>query len=70
MVCLPAVIVLPMPFPFGAPKFNLIASLPLILFSVISMAEATSQTVAISEVVGRPVNRRRDVPQDDLAATR
>ena len=61
-----SVIGLPMPFPFGAPKFNLIASLPLILFSVISMAEATSQTVAISEVVGRPVNRRRDVPRTIL----
>ena len=53
--------------PFGWPKFNLLASLPLILFAVISMAEATSQTVAVSEVAGRPVNRRRDVPRTILA---
>ena len=57
------VIGLPAVFPFGMPKFDVLAALPLILFSVISMAEATSQTVAISEVVGRPVNRRRDVPR-------
>jgi uracil-xanthine permease len=60
------VIGLPAAFPFGAPKFDLLAALPLILFSVISMAEATSQTVAISEVVGRPVNRSRDVPRTIL----
>jgi uracil-xanthine permease len=60
------VVGLPALFPFGAPKFDVLAALPLILFSVISMAEATSQTVAISEVVGRPVNRRRDVPRTIL----
>ncbi len=57
---------LPVAFPFGWPKFDLLASLPLLLFSIISMAEATSQTVAISEVVGRPVNRERDVPRTIL----
>jgi uracil-xanthine permease len=57
---------LPTAFPFGWPKFDLAASLPMILFSIISMAEATSQTVAISEVVGRPVNRERDVPRTIL----
>ena len=57
---------LPAVLPFGWPKFDLLASLPLILFSVISMAEATSQTVAVSEVAGRPVNRRRDVPRTIL----
>jgi uracil-xanthine permease len=62
-----AVIGVPALFPFGMPKFDLLAALPLILFSVISMAEATSQTVAISEVVGRPVNRRRDVPRTIMA---
>jgi uracil-xanthine permease len=60
------VIGLPTLFPFGAPKFNLLAAVPLMLFSVISMAEATSQTVAITEVVGRPVNRERDVPRTIL----
>lgn len=57
------VIGLPTLFPFGAPKFDFLAAVPLILFSLISMAEATSQTVAITEVVGRPVNRERDVPR-------
>jgi xanthine/uracil permease len=58
---------LPTVLPFGWPKFDLLASLPMILFSVISMAEATSQTVAVSEVVGRPVDRERDVPRTILA---
>jgi uracil-xanthine permease len=60
------VISLPAAFPFGWPKFDLVASVPMILFSIISMAEATSQTVAVSEVVGRPVNRERDVPRTIL----
>jgi uracil-xanthine permease len=54
---------LPAPFPFGLPRFDLAASVPMLLFAVISMAEATSQTVAIGDVVGRPVDRRRDVPK-------
>jgi uracil-xanthine permease len=54
---------LPALFPFGWPKFSLTASIPMLVFCVISMAEATSQTVAITEVVGRTVNRRRDVPR-------
>lgn len=57
---------LPIAFPFGWPKFDLLASLPMLLFSIVSMAEATSQTVAISEVVGRPVDRRQDVPRTIL----
>ncbi len=57
---------LPAVLPFGWPKFELVASLPLILFAVISMAEATSQTVAVSEIAGRPINRRRDVPRTIL----
>lgn len=60
------VLSLPTAFPFGWPKFDLLASLPMILFSIVSMAEATSQTIAISEVVGRPVDRRRDVPRTIL----
>ena len=60
------VLSLPTPFPFGWPKFDLLASLPMLLFSIVSMAEATSQTIAISEVVSRPVNRRRDVPRTVL----
>jgi len=53
----------PTPFPFGLPTFSLTAAIPMILFSVISMAEATSQTIAIGEVVGKPIDRQRDVPK-------
>jgi xanthine/uracil permease len=59
-------------FPFGLPVFNIIAAIPLIVFSVISMAEATGQTVAIAEVVGKKIDARADVPKtirgDALAA--
>ena len=54
---------LPTPFPFGIPTFSFTATIPMILFSIISMAEATSQTVAIGEVVDKPIDRRRDVPK-------
>ncbi|MCK8787132.1 uracil-xanthine permease family protein [Roseomonas sp. NAR14] len=57
---------LPTPFPFGMPHFNLVAALPLVLFSIISMAEATSQTVAISEAVGREGDARKTVPHTIL----
>lgn len=60
------VVGLPAPFPFGWPEFNPVAALPLMLFSVISMAEATSQTVAISEVVGREGDAMRAVPRTIL----
>jgi uracil-xanthine permease len=53
----------PAPFPFGWPTFSLTASVPMLLFAVISMAEATSQTVAIGDVVGKAIDRRRDVPK-------
>lgn len=49
--------------PFGIPKFDLIAALPLIIFSVISMVEATGQTVAIGEAVGKDIDQKRDVPK-------
>jgi uracil-xanthine permease len=60
------VIAFPVLFPFGMPKFDLLAAVPLILFSLISMAEATSQTVAITEAVGRTPNPQRDVPRTIL----
>jgi uracil-xanthine permease len=60
------IVAFPALFPFGMPKFNLLAALPLILFSLISMAEATSQTVAITDAVGRVPNRERDVPRTIL----
>lgn len=47
------VIAVPQLFPFGVPVFDLAASVPLIVFSIVSMAEATGQTVATVEMVGR-----------------
>jgi uracil-xanthine permease len=57
------VVAMPSPFPFGLPKFDLIAALPLIVFSVISMAEATGQTVATAEIVGRSGDAHAIVPK-------
>ena len=56
-------IALPQLFPFGMPKFDLIAALPLIVFSIISMAEATGQTIATAEIVGRREDARGIVPR-------
>jgi xanthine/uracil permease len=50
-------------FPFGWPIFDLVAAIPLIVFCVISMAEATGQTIAIADVVGKEIDPRRDVPK-------
>jgi xanthine/uracil permease len=53
----------PRPFPFGMPRFNPVAALPLLLFTVISMAEAMGQTVAIAASVERDLNPEADVPK-------
>jgi xanthine/uracil permease len=45
------------------PRFDIVAAVPLIVFSVISMAEATGQTVAIADVVGKEIVPRDDVPK-------
>ena len=58
-----ALFAVPTLFPFGTPTFNVIAAIPLLIFSVISMAEATGQTVAIAEVVGKEINPREVVPR-------
>ena len=50
-------------FPFGAPTFNIVAAIPLLIFSIISMAEATGQTVAVAEVVGKEIKVRDTVPR-------
>ncbi|TWI29264.1 uracil-xanthine permease family protein [Paracoccus sulfuroxidans] len=55
-------IAVPHLFPFGMPKFDIIASLPLIVFSIISMAEATGQTIATAEIVGRKGDAQAIVP--------
>jgi xanthine/uracil permease len=45
------------------PRFDLVAAVPLLIFSVISMVEATGQTVAVAEVVGRKIDARDVVPR-------
>lgn len=50
-------------FPLGVPQLDFIAAIPLVIFSVISMAEATGQTVAIADVVGKTIDPRLDVPK-------
>ncbi len=57
------VLSLPKPFPFGMPSFDILASLPLLIFCIISMTEATGQTVAIAEVVGKKISPEVDVPK-------
>ncbi|WP_206995275.1 uracil-xanthine permease family protein [Trinickia mobilis] len=58
-----AVLTAPELLPFGMPHFNLVAALPLLIFSIISMAEATGQTIAIAEVVGRKIDASDAVPR-------
>ncbi|MEU3895151.1 solute carrier family 23 protein [Streptomyces sp. NPDC045251] len=53
----------PEPMPFGSPVFNLVAALPLMLYSLASMAEATGQTVINAEAVGKDIDARTDVPK-------
>ncbi|PWT86176.1 MAG: nucleobase:cation symporter [Proteobacteria bacterium] len=57
------VVSVPQLLPFGVPTFDLIAAIPLVIFSVISMAEATGQTIAISEVVGAKGDPYQTVPR-------
>ncbi|USA04346.1 purine/pyrimidine permease [Streptomyces lydicamycinicus] len=49
--------------PFGTPQFNLLAALPLMLYSLASMAEATGQTVINAEAVGKDIEPRTAVPR-------
>ena len=58
-----AIVTVPTPLPFGMPRFDVLAALPLLIFSVISMAEATGQTVAIAEVVGKEIDPQTEVPK-------
>jgi len=58
-----ALLSLPTVFPFGTPKFDVVAAIPLLVFSVISMAEATGQTVAIAEAVDKEIDVRTEVPK-------
>jgi uracil-xanthine permease len=56
------VVTIPSLFPFGMPTFNIVAAIPLIVFSIISMAEATGQTIATAEIVGKEGDARAIVP--------
>ncbi|MFC3283273.1 uracil-xanthine permease family protein [Litchfieldella rifensis] len=58
------VVALPSLFPFGMPKFDIFASLPLIIFSVVSMTEATGQTMATAEIVEKKGDARALVPRN------
>jgi xanthine/uracil permease len=57
------ILTLPVLLPFGMPRFDVLAALPMLIFSVISMAEATGQTVAVGEITGKKIDMRRDVPR-------
>ncbi|MFE0173552.1 uracil-xanthine permease family protein [Streptomyces sp. NPDC059002] len=54
---------LPALLPYGAPHFDLLAALPLLLFSLTTLAEITGQTVLNSESAGRVPDPGRDVPR-------
>ncbi|MYT72871.1 permease [Streptomyces sp. SID8367] len=54
---------LPDPFPYGTPHIDLLAAIPLLVFALASLAEATGQTVLNSEAVGRTPDPGRDVPR-------
>src|SRR3954454_12394841 len=45
--------------PFGTPHFDIVAAIPLMIFSIASMAEATGQTVVNAEIVGKEIDVRR-----------
>ncbi|UGT44939.1 purine/pyrimidine permease [Nocardia yamanashiensis] len=51
-----ALVQAPTLFPFGTPHFDILAALPLIIFSIGSMAEATGQTVLNAKVVGKTID--------------
>ena len=53
----------PTVLPFGMPRFDLAATVPLLIFSVISMVEATGQTMAVAEIVERKEDPRKLVPR-------
>ncbi|MEU8890902.1 solute carrier family 23 protein [Streptomyces sp. NPDC048442] len=54
---------LPRLFPYGTPQFDVVAALPLLIFSLTTLAEITGQTVLNSETSGREAAPGRDVPR-------
>ncbi|WP_239647047.1 uracil-xanthine permease family protein [Nocardiopsis salina] len=53
----------PQAMPFGVPEFSLLAALPLLIYSLASMAETTGQTVVNAQAVGKDIDIRRDAPR-------
>jgi xanthine/uracil permease len=51
----------PQPLPFGPPDFDVIATIPMVLFAIGAMADATGQTVVNAEAIGKRIDYRRDV---------
>lgn len=49
--------------PYGTPEFVLVAAIPMIVWSLGSMAEATGQTVVNANLVGAELVKKRDVPR-------
>ncbi|MFE4867342.1 uracil-xanthine permease family protein [Streptomyces sp. NPDC056682] len=54
---------LPAVLPYGAPHFDFLAALPMLVFSLTTLAEVTGQTVLSSEIAGRTPCPGRDVPR-------
>ncbi|MFF8604216.1 uracil-xanthine permease family protein [Streptomyces sp. NPDC015232] len=54
---------LPALLPYGSPRFDLLAALPLLVFALTTLAEITGQTVLNSETAGRAPDPGRDVPR-------
>ncbi|MGC5614706.1 uracil-xanthine permease family protein [Georgenia sp. Z1491] len=50
-------------FPFGTPQFDILASIPLLIFCLASMAEATGQTAINAEIVGKRIDITRAAPR-------
>lgn len=51
----------PVWMPFGSIEFNIVAAVPLLVFSVGSMAEATGQTMLNADIVGKKIDRARTI---------
>lgn len=51
----------PVWMPFGGIEFNLVAAVPLLVFSIGSMAEATGQTMLNADIVGKKIDRSRTI---------
>ncbi len=46
------------PFAFGAPTFTVAAILPMVLVQLVNMVESTGDTLAIGQIVDRPIGQR------------